>query len=168
MHKTSTKSIGGWTLIELMVVIVILTVLSIAIFATYTAGVDTWNRRSVYATIQADARRALEGMTREIHQASFNSPYGINANGSSLEFEVLQSDSSWSHIRYYLGGANGTTLMRNEGGSVTVLANNILGLTFTWNSQDPRVIDINIQVAKADLLGQTAQVDIRSEAAMRN
>ncbi|MDD5085351.1 MAG: prepilin-type N-terminal cleavage/methylation domain-containing protein, partial [Candidatus Omnitrophica bacterium] len=111
----SIKSIGGWTLIELMVVMVILMVLSIALFATYTAGVDTWNRRGVYATIQADVRRALENMTREIHQASFNSPYGINANGSSLEFEVLESDDSWSHIRYYLGGTNGTTLMREQG-----------------------------------------------------
>ncbi|MDD5085355.1 MAG: prepilin-type N-terminal cleavage/methylation domain-containing protein [Candidatus Omnitrophica bacterium] len=160
--KNTIRSKTAWTLIELLVAMVVFSILSIALFMTYKVGVDVWQRRSVYATIQADARRAMERMSREIHQAGDI----VAFSGSTLSFNILKPDNSWVSIRYYLGGTDGRTLLRQEGGNVEVLANNISQLTFNQVSQ--RVVDIDMRVEKNDLLGQRARVQIESQVNMRN
>lgn len=172
----AVHSLTGWTLVEVMVATVILAILAISAFTVFKVGVDTWHRRGVYSTLQADVRRAMERMSREVHQSSFNSPYGINASGSTLVFEILEPDDSWSRIQYSLGGSDGTVLLRHgwDGGNEEwiggeVVANNVLQLTFTYDSvAAPRVIGIDMRVSKSDMLGRAAEVRTNSQVTMRN
>lgn len=160
--KKTSRFRAGWALIELLVAMVIFSILSMALFMTYKVGVDVWQRKSVYATIQADARRVMERMSREIHQAGDI----VAFSGSSLSFNILKPDNSWANVRYYLGGTDGKTLLRQEGSNTEVLANNVSQLTFVQTSQ--RIVDIDMRVEKNDLFGQVVRVNIESQVNMCN
>jgi len=59
----------GFTLIELIIVIVLFTMLSVAVFWTFVAGLKIWNSGKNRADIRQGGNWAIEKMVRELSQA---------------------------------------------------------------------------------------------------
>ncbi len=124
-------NISGFTLIELIVVIVLISIVSVIgsgiISSSYIAYLNSKN------VMDADwqGRQALERMARELRIVG--SPADITISGStatSLTFTTSNADT----IIYSLSG---TSLMRQKnGGTAQILADGIQTLGFTFYDQN--------------------------------
>lgn len=157
----------GFTLVELLVTMVIFTIMILSLFTVFKVGIDSWNRRGVYSFLQADTRKAMERIERDIHQGDCSG--AICANPGFLEFDVEMPDTTCTQVRYYLGGTDGTTLFRRVNAVDEVIANNVLAFTPVWDSSaSPRVISIDMRTVRNDSFGQIAEIRAESQVTMRN
>lgn len=114
----------GFTLIELVIVIVIMGVIAVASSQLLATGLTAYltNKNIINATAQA--RLALERMTRDIRAVRTSAD--ISA-ASATQFTFV--DTNGSSVAYSLSGTN---LMRNS----QILAHGISGLTFTYYDEN--------------------------------
>jgi len=122
------KSERGFTLIELIVVMVLIAIVAVVVARLLVSGVDTYTFVSSRKEALQSARLALQRMTREIRLVK--SPSSIyQASTDSLRFQDI-NDSSISFQ------FQGTTLYRNS----DVLAANVDDVTFGYHQADGSVL----------------------------
>lgn len=75
----------GFTLIELMVVILIFSIIVAAIFGVLTMGRQSWQTGTTQVQLQQETRKAMDRMVKELRPANLIS---IGAGASSMTFKV--------------------------------------------------------------------------------
>ncbi len=99
----------GFTLIELIIVIVFFTIFTGVVSWTFVVGLRTWGSGRDRAYIRQDANLAIERMVREVSQASEIE----TAKADEIEFEAdLDQDGSVETIRFDV--SNDDDLERTE------------------------------------------------------
>jgi type IV pilus assembly protein PilW len=151
---TVQKSNQGFTLIELMMAIAVLSIALGAIYSLFRNQVIAHNTNREVVAMQQNVRAALSFMERDIRMAGFD-PTGTSgadiviANGAQLQFSIDRNENgtidAGETITYALnndadgnGRADGTpcNLGRNSGSGLQTLALNIDALNFDYFDAD--------------------------------
>jgi len=123
--NVSNKSIlnqkKGFSLIEMMVVVVIMGLIVLGLVTFFTGGARSWITGQGQLKAQREARQAMDSMVREIREGS-NIVSGSNA--TSIIIHYLDSFSK-SDVNYSL---TGTTISRDS----NVFIDNVQTLNFTY------------------------------------
>lgn len=116
---------GGFTLIEILISMAILSLVMGGIYGVFNTADKTYNEDMGLVDLQQETRQAMDSMLREIRQAS--RPYAnINANGS-LTFSI----PTMLNITYQLDTSS-HQIIRQLAGINKVLSNDIQSLSFCW------------------------------------
>ena len=110
----------GFSLIEMMVVVVILGLIVLGLVTFFTGGTKSWVAGQYQLAAQRNARQAMDSMVREIRE-------GKNAKNNSTSNSIVFNtpfDGS-PDIQYHL---NDGTLYRNT----NAIIDNVLSLSFTY------------------------------------
>ncbi len=128
----------GFSLIELMVVVVILGLMVLGLVTFFTGGAKSWVTGQSQLTAQRNARQAMDRMVREIRE-------GESASGTTtsvtVDIPALGSSDPYS-VTYSWTGTPGDHVNR-EGNP---LINNVKKLEFTY--PDASKISIILEVAQ--------------------
>jgi type II secretory pathway pseudopilin PulG len=170
----------GYTLLELVIVTAIVGVVVTLFFSSMTTARSSFQNSGFQIERQQEARKALDRISSELKMSSpswqiGSSYYNIstNINGDQLDFylPVFGVDNEiimLKAVRYYLGGLNNAQLLRKEGASSIVIANNIENKDaqkpfFAFNNTDHTVVDIKIPIIK-----NNSTFTLRSQLNLRN
>lgn len=124
----------GFTLVEILFVVAILSFLVIGLFNVLTVGQNAWYNTDVSVEIQQDLRNALMRLTRELHQSGFKCNNPPDCTSTTIQVTVLTG-----------AGVNGTDILRfklpvdyNQDGYIKN-SNGIVelwGANLTWGCSD--------------------------------
>jgi prepilin-type N-terminal cleavage/methylation domain-containing protein len=150
----------GFTLIEVLVTTVILSIILGALFMVLSMGQRSWFTGDVAVELRDQTIRALMTMDKELSAThttrvtdGSGNPLVEGTAVNSIEFDMPTSmiDSSWSAIdadgdMQWTGPITysrvGTQVIRNFRGTNWTIANNITNLQFTWTLTNMMQIDI--------------------------
>jgi prepilin-type N-terminal cleavage/methylation domain-containing protein len=170
----------GLTLIEILVVLFIMSFIAIALYQVLNAGMKSWRTGQERTDIIAQARVAMDRLTRETREAT----YMKAANTTSINFSAYLLDTTnLKDVSYYYDSAQ-DILYRNEAsGGAKEMAKYITDFDFTYYSKwanntihsfDPSsspnsiwMIAIDAQVTKG-VTGEENVVNLRSTVQPRN
>lgn len=125
MSRTS----DGFTLIELILVIALLSILLGAIGFTFVVGLRAWDTGILSGGIKKEASYSLRIITEELKQATSITTAGLN----SVTFIAdLDNNGVAETISYTWSGVAGANLSRIEGAVTTVLARNVQNAQFQY------------------------------------
>ena len=141
MQKKGLKKIyiikqKGFSLIEMMVVVVILGLIVLGLVTFFTGGVRSWMSGQNQLEAQRNARQAMDIMVREIREGK---SYSGTATSITVDIPALGSDPEGS-VTYTWAGTPGNPLNR-EGNP---LIDNVKTVSFT--STDPSKVHIILEV----------------------
>jgi prepilin-type N-terminal cleavage/methylation domain-containing protein len=164
----------GFSLIELMVVLLICTVATGTLLMSFSAGRSSWHESDTQIAIQQELRKAERSLIDDFRQSS-TTQISIPSNGTSCTsatFNISQGALSsgainWSSspVSYSL---NGTQLIRTQGASTRVIANNITSLTFVRYGNSTKVVRMNLTSQRNTVSGRLLSASLASEADLRN
>jgi len=120
----------GFTLIELMVVVAVLSFVILGLVTLFTGGVRSWFKGQSQLTSQRNARQAMEYMVREIRHGE--EIVSGNSNEVTVSIPSLESNPAYQ-VKYSWSGTAWDSLFRNNTNSIT---DNVLNLTFVYYSND--------------------------------
>ena len=134
MNTLNVKNHRGFSLIEMMVVVVILGVIVLGLVTFFTGGTKSWVAGQYQLTAQRNARQAMDIMVREIREGD-SIASGSNATSITINYLTLGK----SPVTYSLSG---TTISR--GGNP--LINNVKTLDFTYPdaSKVHIILEVNV------------------------
>ncbi len=152
---------GGFSMVEMLVVVGIFTMLMAGLFTGLAAGNASWQASENGVAIQRDARNALWAMTKDLRKAS--AAVITQSSGSATLVFTHPTDGSvtytWSN-----SGANAQKLIRQMTASSRTLASNISALTFT--NQTTSIL-ISMTVTRSPTVGPSASLTLSQEVAYR-
>jgi len=131
MNRLNIKNQKGFSLIEMMVVVVVLGVIVLGLVTFFTGGTKSWVSGQHQLTAQRNARQAMDRMVREIREAS-----DIIANStSSIE---INFNTPWNtDLKYSWSGDEGDPILRGT----NPLINDVQSLIFKYfDSLDIEVV----------------------------
>ena len=142
--KHHTQSVG-FTLVEVMISIAILSILFGTIYRTFDVFTRSYAKENVKAGVQQKTRIGIDLMARDIRLAGLD-PLGsanagfnaANTNSTSIQFTADLNydgdlDDPFEDIRYFLNGNQLQQTADLGTGPVTdTLLDNVIGLTFTY------------------------------------
>lgn len=173
----------GFTLVELMVVVLILLIIIAGIFGVLNVGRQSWYTGGTQVELRQETRKAMDRMVKELRQSetavisvpaddswyntiTFQVPEDTDGDG-----DVIDADSNieWGNqITYSLGGLNNEQVLRTSSGSTAVLANDVVSLQFRRSTATPNIVEISLQAQKDAMPGRTMQADLNSQVSLRN
>jgi len=116
------KNKKGFSLIEMMVVVVILGLIVLGLVTFFTGGTKSWVAGQYQLTAQRNARQAMDRMVREIRGAS-----GIIANSTTSK--EINFNTPWnSNLNYSWSGKKWDPVFED----INSLINNVQILTFQY------------------------------------
>jgi prepilin-type N-terminal cleavage/methylation domain-containing protein len=157
--KTTTpnflKDHRGFSLIELCVTLVIMSVISLAIYSVFAVSSRTYNTQGVTANVQQSVRAAMEVMLQDIRAAGLDpiasGNFGIEwAEATKLrftsdsidaglgDFNGALEDTNSERITYVLQGSQLDQILYETTGSEEIqpLISDVQTLTFTYFDAD--------------------------------
>jgi prepilin-type N-terminal cleavage/methylation domain-containing protein len=146
----------GFTLIEVLVVMVVFSVMVIAIYDTLSAGNSVFNVSSGLLDLTQEARTAMSRLIKEVRGAS-----SLTVNSAS---NITFSTPSVSNVLYYLSG---TSLVRSDSGGTQVLASHVSNLTFSNPGGQNTVLQVLLIVGKPVFL-RNLTYSLMEEVRLRN
>ncbi len=96
-HHFWLKSGAGLTLIEILVVLFIMGFVTIALYYVLSAGIKGWRGGKERTDIIAQARVAMDRLTREAREAT----YMVSASTTGINFSAYLGTTTPSNISYY-------------------------------------------------------------------
>ncbi len=147
----------GFSLIEIMVAIAIMSILSIAMMKTYTGFTRVYTTQEVAAGAQQDLRAALNIMTQDIRMAGFDPTdsdnFGVEVATatniritSDTDIDGVVDQSNFERITYNLNaGTNQLQQILYQGTaseSTQPVVDNVTNLTFTYLAEDNNITAI--------------------------
>lgn len=121
---------AGFTLVESIVTIAIMTIIAFSVMHIMTEGFRVWAENRNFIELRADARTALDRISSEFREAEVINQ--ITAN--SLDFDSdIYDDGDRRRITYSFNGGRLVRSVVGEPGLHT-LCGNVSGVVFTWTS----------------------------------
>ncbi|HEA47172.1 MAG TPA: prepilin-type N-terminal cleavage/methylation domain-containing protein [bacterium] len=96
-HHFWLKSGAGLTLIEILVVLFIMGFIATALYYVLNAGIEGWRAGKERTDIIAQARVAMDRLTREAREAT----YMVAADSTGINFSAYLGETSPKVISYY-------------------------------------------------------------------
>lgn len=164
----------GFSLIEIMVAIAIMSILSIAMMKTYTGFTRVYTTQEVAAGVQQDLRASLNIMTQDIRMAGFDPTdsdnFGVEVATatniritSDTDMDGAVDDSGFERITYnFDAGTNQLQQILYEttgSESTQPVVDNVTNVTFTYLDEDN-----NITATLADIRTVTISMTIDEPA----
>jgi len=168
---------AGFSLTELMVGMAVLLLLLGGIYAVMAAGQQSYYIGDSRIQVQQEARRALDGLARELRAASaatvvFNdgNANGLLDPGDSLVFNTVTGMAGGAPtlstpIQYTVGGLNNQMLQRTQDGATRVTANDVQQFSIVATAS---MATLGITTQRTALPGQILNEQIQSQVAFRN
>jgi len=129
------KNKDGFTLIELMVVLAILSLITIGTVTFFGGGVRSWISGQYQLQAQRDARMRLDQMVKEIREGAEIDDTSDN-NTIKVNYTILPSKDSKDSVIYNWSGNSGDRLTQKIGdGSPQPFLDNVHFLSFTYLNQ---------------------------------
>ena len=151
----------GFTLVELLAVVLIFSIISAAIFGVLTIGRQSFQIGAIQVEVQQEARKAMDRMVRELRGAS------------SIDQGTFTAGVSDDIIRFTLEGqviefavVSGNQLQRTAAGTTTILANNIEDIQFELFGGN--VVYLTLTTRKSSIFGHPVEVVLNSQVVLRN
>ncbi|MGE5279580.1 MAG: prepilin-type N-terminal cleavage/methylation domain-containing protein [Deltaproteobacteria bacterium] len=164
---------SGFTLVELMVVVLLTSVVMSALFMVMSSGRSAWFEADTQVAVQQELRKAMREMTRELSMsgASQVSVADDSSIDTSISFNISNGSTAGGGINW-IGPINYSVsagqLLRINGSDTRVLANNVSSLAFLRASSPSRLLHINATVAKNTVGGRTINVTHEAAVFLRN
>lgn len=164
----------GFSLIEIMVAIAIMSILSIAMIKTYTGFTRVYTTQEVAAGVQQDLRASLNIMTQDIRMAGFDPTdsdnFGVEVATatniritSDTDMDGAVDDSGFERITYnFDAGTNQLQQILYEttgSESTQPVVDNVTNVAFTYFDEDN-----NITATLADIRTVTISMTIDEPA----
>ena len=133
----------GFTLVELMVSILLLTIIIGALIMVFNMGRNVYNSNEGMLDMQRVVNQSIEGMLVELRQSRI-ADITIGGGGTTISFIVpisIDPLTNSSSIQYYVD-ANNQLIREHPVGTLQVLATNVNSVNFTSNGN---ILDIVIQ-----------------------
>jgi len=129
--KYNLKNKKGFSLIEMMVVVVILGLIVLGLVTFFTGGAKSWVAGQNQLEAQRNARQAMDRMVREIREAS-------NIIADSTSSKKIKFNTPWStNLEYSWLGNEWDPILRGT----TPLINNVQSLAFTYFDNSGNLVD---------------------------
>lgn len=175
--KYNPNFLAGFTLVEILVSVAIMSFIVAGIFAVFYVGETTWHQDMGLVDLQQAARLAMDGMTREIRQSKSESPsrvMSISADKSGITFYIPGYSDP---IIYSLG--NNQVVREHPINITKILANNAGSLSFClWdgvdccdpaseNCSNLKVVQIQLGVTKT-VRGRLLSFSLTEKVRLRN
>ncbi|MFH1063280.1 MAG: prepilin-type N-terminal cleavage/methylation domain-containing protein [Candidatus Omnitrophota bacterium] len=166
---------NGFTLVELMVVVVLFTGIILSIFGILSSGRRAWLTSEVQIDVHSFARQTMHLITKELSESAPGKVTIINfsPNEDRIIFQTPDSFTAgvvtWSdQIQYSLGGINGEQFVRTNlaTGEAEIRGNYIKTLRFNQPSID--LIEIVLILNAQSITGDNAQMQLDSQVSLRN
>jgi len=143
----------GFSLIEMMVVVVILGLIVLGLVTFFTGGTKSWVAGQSQLEAQRNARQAMDIMVREIREGN---TFAIGAGNESVTISYLSSFVK-DPVTYKLSG----TVIEREVNSVSSpLINNVKTVSFTYTDSSKVHIILEIDIDKDDNPDITLNTDV--------
>jgi prepilin-type N-terminal cleavage/methylation domain-containing protein len=149
-----TKNQRGFSLIEMMVVVVILGLIVLGLVTFFTGGAKSWIAGQSQLKAQREARQAIDRMVREIRHGELVT--SGTTNSITITVPALGSESAYD-VTYNLSG----TIINREGNP---LINNVKKLEFAY--PDASKVHILLEVDVDD--DGNPDISLNSDVNLRN
>lgn len=164
---------GGYTLIELMIVVAILGVLILAAPRTFIKTYQFIQLMTARVEIQKNARGALSNINRDLRQA-LASTISISARSgqpyhSCVYFGKYNSVGAVEYVSYYqnsnkLYQVRSSSAITSCSGAGKMIANNLRYIAFTYpRTDDPTILSISLTFEKSTYEGGTKALQMAVE-----
>jgi len=132
--KTSPKTRGAWTLVEMMVALGVFSVSGLALMGMYLFCVKGMASMYNYSLLDQYNRQAMDQLTREIRQSKQVLAYTTN----SITIQSANSDGSTGpQVTYSFSGRTQKLIRTSSDGTSKVLLNNCSLLSFSLFTRVP-------------------------------
>ena len=131
----------GFTLVEILVGLFILSVAIAGIYAVLNIGNMTYYIDMDFLDLQQNARRAMDLMVKELRESS-PGDIQITAGGGHITFDTLNELG----IEYYFNTQDSQIIREYPPGATRILANNIETLNFNLSGN---LLDIQVTARRA-------------------
>ena len=154
------KFLTGFSLIELLVVVLIFSSIFIAMLGILNVGKRSWSLGTTQAEIQQEARRAMSMITKELREAS------------AIDSATFVSGISTGIIRFTLEGQtieytlNGTDLEKTVSSVTTSVARDVDGVQFKLLGSD--IVHIALSTKRTSALTSDLQFNLNAHIKLRN
>jgi len=156
IKKIWRNNLKGFSLIELMVVVVILSLIVLGLVTFFTGGARSWISGQYQLSAQRNVRQAMDFMVREIREGS---NYTIGGGNDSITISYPSSLNKNS-VTYKL---TGNIIQRESNSTTNNLLNNVRTLVFT-----PNISKIHIWL-EVDMDNDTRpDITLNTEVNLRN
>ncbi|HOD13057.1 MAG TPA: prepilin-type N-terminal cleavage/methylation domain-containing protein [Candidatus Omnitrophota bacterium] len=159
----------GFTLVEMLIAISILTLLILAAFQVMVVGSSSWFTNNASVELRTDMIKAFAKMEREVKETrpsqislgagntatalTFRIPQDIDGNNSILN---SNGNIEWSDdITYALNTSQ--QIVRTASGTTTIVANNIVSLLFSRPVSPMNLLQIDVIAQRRSASGQQLQ-----------
>ena len=123
----------GFTIIELVTVILVLSILGLFTFSFIDNAIKTYGLVREQSPLYADGTYIMERITRELSDSNqVTNPIG-GSSSSTLEFTKIHTTAidPLPTVTFKLGGKSGTDLLRSTGAGDVIIGRNVTGFTVT-------------------------------------
>lgn len=135
--KFCRDSLTGFTLVEVLVAAVVLSLLVMGVLTVLNSSDMAWNVDMGLVDLQQQARQVMARMIREIRQAD-----SVTIGSSTVTFST-----PWATAGNIIYSLNNGQIIRTYDSSTSVLANNINSLIFSSPVSD--IVEIQLQAQKS-------------------
>jgi len=140
IYKKNIKYSKGFSLIEMMVVVVILGLIVLGLVTFFTGGARSWMSGQSQLEAQRNARQAMDSMVREIREGK---SYSGTSTSITVVIPALGSDPDGYSVTYE---KTENIIYRKVNLASSQLINNVKTLSFDLTSTDPSKIHIILEV----------------------
>ncbi len=152
---------GGYTLVEVLLSLAILSFLLLCAYGVLETGNATTVKDNALVTAEQQARNAMDRIVREVRESSAQTITVINADSDRITFTIPTA----SNVMYYLSGTKQTILVREYPVGTTVnVANSIGRLKFTISGV---LLQVDLR-ADVSTFGQTISFPLKQKVRLRN
>ena len=155
------KNTKGYTLLELIVVLLLLSVILIGVYGILTTGNNIYIRDITLLDMEQQTRNAVDRIVREVRQAS-SQIITTNFNNTTND-KIVFTIPTATGIQYYLSGTN---LVREyPSGTTRNVASNISLLKFTLTGS---LLQIQVRADKTIYSTNTISFPLVEKVRLRN
>ncbi len=183
-QREKVKSYGGFTLIEMVIVIALVAIASMVLADMFVSHNRLYRTQTAELNVTGDARTALDDIDSYVRQANRTmESYSTYTAGSQVLILQIQSINSskqlisatYDYVVYYLvSGSLYRQVIPNAASTRTAvtkkIANNVTALTFTYNDANyPQVTKVTTDMTLLENAGiQNRTISISSQASLRS
>lgn len=168
-QKNLIKSSYGFSIIELMVVVVILSLIILGLVSIFSGGMRSWVSGESQLEAQRNARQAMDYMVRELRHSDRIIGLGGVSDIDSIKVSIpaLSGASSGYLVTYSWSGTAYDPVWRHmtgSGGGKNILIDDVLNLEFTYpkSSRVNILLEIDVDHDNAADISLTTAVNFRN------